>query len=270
MSATDRSEQVGAASSGPARPAASRASRRRSRYRVVVPAVAAAAGLLMATAAATSRGTDLRGQTEQLPQLVGSEQNRVADLERQVSQLRGDVEARTQAQAGADGRVAAATRDSARLAGPAGLSAVTGPGLTVSLDDAPPSARSRPLPPGIPPPGPNDLVVHQQDIQGVVNALWAGGAEAMTLMGQRVVATTAVRCVGNTLLLHGSVYSPPFVVQAIGDPTRLAAALDDSSSVQVFRQYVDAYGLVLNTTVERSLQLPPYTGSVELDVRPLP
>jgi uncharacterized protein YlxW (UPF0749 family) len=244
--------------------------RPRGRYRLVVPLAAAAAGLLMSTAAATSRGTELRGQRDQLPQLVVAEQSRVADLERQVSSLRGDVEARTQSQAGADARVADATRDSSRLAGPAGLSAVTGPGLTVSLDDAPPEARSRPLPPGIPAPSPDDLVVHQQDIQGVVNALWAGGAEAMTLMGQRVVATTAVRCVGNTLLLHGAVYSPPFVVRAIGDPSRLSAALADSSSVQVFRQYVDAYGLVLNTAQERALQLPAYTGSVEVDTQPLP
>ena len=49
----------------------------------------------------------------------------------------------------------------------------------------------------------------------MVNALWAGGAEAMTIMGERVIATTAVRCVGNTLLLHGRVHSPPFTVAAI-------------------------------------------------------
>ena len=89
-------------------------------------------------------------------------------------------------------------------------------------------------------------------------------------MGQRVVATTAVRCVGNTLLLHGAVYSPPFVVRALGDPTRLTAALDDAASVQIFRQYVSAYGLVYRTTTERALRLPPYSGSVEVDVRPLP
>lgn len=244
--------------------------RPRSRYRTVVPLAAAAAGLLMATAAATSRGTDLRGQRDQLPQLVVAEQGRVADLEQQVSRLRGDVEAQTQAQAGADARVAAARRDAAELADPAGLSAVRGPGLTVSLDDAPPQARSRPLPPGVPTPSADDLVVHQQDIQGVVNALWSGGAEAMTLMGQRVVATTAVRCVGNTLLLHGAVYSPPFVVRAVGNPTRLTAALDDNASVQVFRQYVDAYGLGLTTASEPALSLPAYSGSVELNVRPLP
>ena len=63
---------------------------------------------------------------------------------------------------------------------------------------------------------PNQLVVHQSDLQAVVNALWAGGAEAMTIAGQRVIATSAVRCVGNTLLLNGRVFSPPFEVAAIG------------------------------------------------------
>jgi uncharacterized protein YlxW (UPF0749 family) len=237
---------------------------------VVVPLAAAAAGLLMATAASTSRGTELRGQRDQLPQLVVAEQARVADLERQASQLRGDVEAGTQAQAGADRRVANAQAATARLSGPAGLAAVEGPGLTVTLSDAPPEARSRPLPAGVAAPTADDLVVHQQDIQGVVNALWAGGAEAMTLMGQRVIATTAVRCVGNTLLLDGAVYSPPFVVRAVGDPTRLTAALDDASSVQIFRQYVQVYGLIFRTTTERELRLPAYTGSVEVDTRPLP
>jgi uncharacterized protein YlxW (UPF0749 family) len=250
-------------------PDAGRAPVRRG-YRLLVPVVVAAAGLLVATAATTSRGTELRGQRDQLPQLVVADQARVADLEKQVQALRSDVERRTNAQSGADARVAAASNAAAALAGPAGLDPVAGPGLSVTLSDAPASALTRPPPPGIPAPTPDDLVVHQQDIQGVVNALWAGGAEAMTVMGQRVIATTAVRCVGNTLLLHGVVYSPPFVVRAVGDPTRLSAALDDASSVRVYRQYVDAYGLIFITGRELDLHLPAYTGSVELDVRPMP
>ena len=55
----------------------------------------------------------------------------------------------------------------------------------------------------------------------MVNALWAGGAEAMVIMELRVISTSAVRCVGNTLLLHGQVFSPPFVIRAIGDPARM-------------------------------------------------
>ena len=117
---------------------------------------------------------------------------------------------------------------------------MTGPALTVSLDDAPHPQPGETLPGN---PSADDLVVHQQDVQAVVNALWAGGAEAMTIMGQRVLSTTAVRCVGNTLLLHGRVYSPPFVVTAIGDQAAMRSALDASPDVTVYQQYVAAYKL---------------------------
>ncbi len=80
-------------------------------------------------------------------------------------------------------------------------------------------------------------------MQAVVNALWAGGAEAMTLMGERVVSTSAVRCVGNTLILHGRVYSPPFVVTAVGDSEGMREALDLEPGVQLFLDYADRYGL---------------------------
>ena len=64
---------------------------------------------------------------------------------------------------------------------------------------------------------PTQLVVHQQDIQAVVNALWSGGAEAMTLQEQRVISTTGIKCVGNTVVLHGVPYAPPYEITAIGD-----------------------------------------------------
>src|SRR4029453_309723 len=89
----------------------------------------------------------------------------------------------------------------------------------------------------------DDLVVHQGDVQAVVNALWAGGAEAMTIMEVRVISTSAVRCVGNTLLLHSRVYSPPFVTTAIGDPPRMRQALAASEGVRAFRDAVRDYGL---------------------------
>ena len=81
----------------------------------------------------------------------------------------------------------------------------------------------------------DDLVVHQGDVQAVVNALWAGGAEAMSIMNVRVLTTSAVRCVGNTLLLHGRVYSPPFKIVAIGDPAALQQALASSQGVRLFK-----------------------------------
>jgi uncharacterized protein YlxW (UPF0749 family) len=101
-------------------------------------------------------------------------------------------------------------------------------------------------------------------VQGVVNALWSGGAEAMTIMGERVIATTAVRCVGNTLLLHGRVFSPPFTMTAIGDVTSLRRALDGDPAVQVFQQYVAVYGLRYTVTSSPRATLPAYGGPLEL------
>ena len=108
----------------------------------------------------------------------------------------------------------------------------------MSLDDAGLDAAS--LPEGV---SVDDVVVHQQDVQAVVNALWAAGAEAMTIQDQRVISTSAVRCVGNTLILRGRVYSPPFVVTAIGDQDALLAGLEKDPDVAVYREYVDRLGL---------------------------
>ena len=132
--------------------------------------------------------------------------------------------------------------------------------MTVSLDDAHRSAASLPKPYG-----PDDIVVHQQDVQGVVNALWAGGAEAMMIQDQRVISTSAVQCVGNTLLLQGRVYSPPYVITAIGDADRLRASLDRDPSVQIYREWVDAVGLGWDVRQADAVELPAYTGTIALD-----
>src|SRR6185437_9262702 len=136
----------------------------------------------------------------------------------------------------------------------AGLTALRGPGLTVRLDDAPRRAD------GGRPAGarPDDLVVHQQDVQAVVNALWAGGAEAMSIMGIRVISTSAVRCVGNTLLLHGQVFSPPFAIAAIGDPARMSSALGSDPGVRAFRDAAGAFGLGYDVQVHADLVAPAH------------
>ena len=110
----------------------------------------------------------------------------------------------------------------------------------MTLDDAPPGRPGDSRPGGL---GPDDLVVHQQDVQAVVNALWRGGADGVQVMDQRLIATSAVRCVGNTLILQGRVYSPPFTITGLGDPDLLSQALAEEPNVQLFRAYVDIAGL---------------------------
>ena len=228
-------------------------------WRVLVPVTALVAGLLFATSAATAAGTDLRaGRRTQLADLISAERRTVDAQEKRAARLRTDV-ARVQAEAAAgNSRVAAERAKADELSWSAGLVAVTGRGVTVQLNDAP---RREGVPPASD--NPDDLVVHQQDVQAVVNALWAGGADAMTLMGQRVISTSAVRCVGNTIVLHGRVYSPPFVVSAIGDPERLRISLDEEPGVELFRTYVDRYDLGYSVRTG-DLDLPAYDGPLEL------
>ncbi len=238
--------------------AGARSGRRASQ--LLVPLTALAAGLLFATSAATSQGSDLRaGRRTQLTDLIAQQQRQVASQEAAAAALRDAVAGAQERAAARNGSVAAQRSAADALSAAAGLTAVRGPGLTVSLDDAPRQPTDVPMAAS-----PDDLVVHQQDVQAVVNALWAGGAEAMTLMGQRIVSTSAVRCVGNTVILHGRVYSPPFVVAAIGRASDLRAALDDAPGVQVFRSYVDRYGLGYTVRSKDDQRLPAYDGPLEL------
>ena len=134
-----------------------------------------------------------------------------------------------------------------------GLNEISGPALEVVLNDAPRLPGSS-LPAGV---TPDDVVVHQQDVQAVVNAMWRGGATAITVMDQRIIATTAIRCVGNTLLLQGRVYSPPFVITAVGDVGALERALDEEPGVVIYRQYVDKLSLGWRVTELRNATLAP-------------
>ena len=233
--------------------------RRPSGWSALVPVVLAVAGLLATLSAQTSRGTDLRsvGRTD-TADLIREQQYRADLQQRQVQALRAKVQALT-ARVSPTGSVLQRLRsDADRLAPLAGLAPERGPGVQVQLDDA---AHAGPVPNGF---TADDLVVHQQDVQAVVNALWASGARAMTLMDQRVVSTSAVRCVGNVLILQGRVYSPPYVIRALGDPVRLQRGLQDSPQLRIYREYVDAVGLGYDVSVQPQLTMAGYSGSIEL------
>lgn len=239
----------------------SAAAPRRSRWRLAVPVVLALGGLLMATSAATARGTDLRSERRtDLADLVRAQVTRADAAQAAVQQLRADVDRLTAAQGTRNVPVAAARSRADALAPEVGLTPMAGPGVVVTLDDAQRDPGTA-LPPGV---TPDDLVVHQQDLQAAVNALWAGGAEGVEVMDQRLVSTSAVRCVGNTLILHGRVYSPPFTVAGVGPVDRMTAALRRSPALVTYRQWVDAVGLGYQVSVRPTVSLPGYAGDLAL------
>jgi uncharacterized protein YlxW (UPF0749 family) len=233
-------------------------------WRVAAALAAVVAGLLFAISGRVADGTDLRpGRSVRLADLITSTERDNAVAQRELAELRAEVAALTAAQPGS-GMIAALRMATDRLRDSVGLAPAGGPGITVALDDAPAGEIDREHP-GWPDPTPDDLIVHQQDVESVVNALWAGGATAMEIMDQRVISTSAVRCVGNTLILHGRVYSPPYRITAVGDPTDLVRALSASDGIRVYRQYVTAYGLGYAVRRQSNLELAGYVGPIELD-----
>jgi uncharacterized protein YlxW (UPF0749 family) len=221
----------------------------------------AAAGFLLAASTLTANGSDIRVERPaQLRDLVRNEaikidriENDLVDIQNQIQEI-SNSSARTQLEN--------TKQKIEQLAPIAGFTAMSGPGLTVILNDAPQVDLSIPENER---PDVNDLLIHQEDVQSVVNALWAGGAQGVSLMGKRVISTSAVKCVGNTLLLHGKVYSPPFKIQAVGDITNLTSSLRTDPNVTILQDYVDLYGLVYDVQRSQLIELPPYEGSLLLD-----
>jgi uncharacterized protein YlxW (UPF0749 family) len=198
---------------------------------VATPIVGLLSGGLFVVSAHSSEGTDLRpGRFTDLASMVRYDAQRAdaltqraTDLKHQVTELSGSVD---------NQQVRRLSRQAERLKGPAGLRAVSGPGITVTLSDAPQSTGQE-APDTVD--NPNLLLVHQQDIQAVVNAMWKGGAIAVTIQGQRVVSTTGIRCIGNSVQLQGVPYSQPYRIQAVGDVAALSAAIADDAYLQVYR-----------------------------------
>ncbi|WP_247597654.1 DUF881 domain-containing protein [Streptomyces sp. RKND-216] len=221
----------------------------------------ALAGLIFWISFDTAEGHNIRTDETmlRLSDLIRERSDRNARLESSAAGLRNDVDALAEGDNGTTDAERRALRDAKRAAG---TSAVTGSGLTVTLTDAPPDAV--PLISGVPDPSPNDLVIHQQDLQAVVNALWKGGAKGIKVMDQRLISTSAVRCVGNTLILQGRVYSPPYTITAVGDPADMRQAMDTSPSIQNYLGYVDAYGLGWDVRQHRRTTVPGYSGTVDL------
>jgi uncharacterized protein YlxW (UPF0749 family) len=211
---------------------------RRSPWRMGVPLVCMLGGLLLGATHGVSGGGEIRrSDAPRLVDLVREAQSSVDRLSAQRDALASTIDS-THGRS-SDAVLAAMLRRSAQLAGDAGLDPVHGPGLVVTLNDAQRDANGR-FPRDA---SPDDLVVHQQDIQAVLDAVWSAGAEAVQMQDQRIIATSAPRCVGNTLLLNGRTYSPPYTIAAIGDAAAMRAALAAAPLVTLYKQYVVRFGL---------------------------
>jgi uncharacterized protein YlxW (UPF0749 family) len=207
-------------------------------------------GFLIGTGVTAGR-TEAQAQSARNAELVELINARQAHVDLQAQQLEAlrsqlaDVED--------DLTVPAGLRTSVRRAEQqAGLTGVAGPGLRVTMDDAGASCRGEPL----------DCRIVDADLQLVLNALLDLGAEAVAINGERVIATTAIRAAGRAILVNYRVLSPPYVVEAVGDPNRLGRDFPTSAIARDFTAWKDVYGLGFAWETAQDLRLPAYGGSL--------
>lgn len=234
--------------------------RQRRPWAVVTPVVFLFTGGLFAVSAANSDGTDLRpGRTTDLAGLVQVENRHLRELRRESRELNREVAALTKS---LDNLGSPETRDAVRrLKDAAGVRKVTGDGVTVTLSDASREVRAA-SDQDI-----NALVVHQQDIQAVVNAMWAAGAEAVMIEGQRIVTTTGIQCAGSTVQVNGLYFPQPYEITAIGDVDAIEQRIADDGYLQVYRQQATEPDIAIGWELERGygLTAPAYSGPIRAE-----
>ncbi|MDX6275095.1 MAG: hypothetical protein QOJ92_2305 [Frankiales bacterium] len=144
----------------------------------------------------------------------------------------------------------------------AGLLAVQGPGIEVTVNDAPGTSGD--------PFGADENRatgggrVLDRDLQRVVNALWASGAEAVSVAGFRLTAASAIRSAGDAVLVDYRPLSPPYVIQAIGDPRSLEANFSDSGAAQSLVTLHSVVGLRFSVRSVKELHLAAASGALSL------
>lgn len=197
------------------------------------------------------RASDLR--SSDLAGFVREMEDQRRDLRASLSELRARESALEAQAAAAGGRQRSVARELEAGRAQAGLSVVRGAGLTVELADA------KSVPTGA---DANDYIIHDFDVSSVVNALFAGGASAVSVNGERVIATTAIRCAGNTILVNATRLGSPYRIVAVGDAARLRRALDvDRSTGVLLGEYVEQFGIGATVTESR-VSVPAYRGSI--------
>lgn len=201
-------------------------------------------------------GSALRRELRTDAQQVLAQQ--AADLEIEQQALRTQIETLEaqvrEAQTAAEGSQAALAGlneqvRQAELA--AGLTPVVGPGIVAEIADS-----KRPVPAGE---DPARYLVLVDDLRDLVAALWAAGAEAISINGERLTARTSVSGAGASILINVTPYSPPYRIEAIGAPGLLERYLADPTFA-VVNQRIEAYGLEFATVAEDEVHLPAYVG----------
>ena len=173
----------------------------------------------------------------------------LADLRRQLDAIQASASTQSGATRELQGRID-------ELKARAGLTPVTGDGVVVHLDDARQvSATTKDL---------DKSICHATDLTDIVNTAWRGGAQAVAVNDERIVGTSSVYCVGSTIMVNGTLMSPPFRVVAIGKQDHLLGTFQDPGQLRDIKQRSEAHGLGFRVSRAAGLQAPAYSGPLNV------
>lgn len=230
--------------------------KRRNKGEFAVVVVCIIVGYLLAAQLRTVQLTGAADATnasrlETLQHLYNEQSEQKDALEDQVAQLQSELAIyRDQAASGDEGGEAL-RQELEQLEIAAGRTDVEGPGVTVILEDSTQSNVTG---------DEADYLIHDNDLLSVLNELRDAGAEAISLNGERIMATTEIRCAGSVVIVNGRRYTAPFVFNAIGDPNTLYSALTMRNGV------VDVLGqwkIEVKVTPSEMLTVPAYNGVID-------
>ena len=224
------------------------------RWQLALTAVAIVVGFIFAVQSRTEQSIETglqvsSGRLGEVAYRYRAEDERLAVMRTEIADLRRAI-AQEEQRAASDQRVAATLAGQLRtLRAAAGLTALRGPGVTVTITDS-----RRALRPGE---DPNLVLIHYSDVRAVVNLLWAAGAEAVAVNDERVVGTTGLSCVGTTILCNTRRLAPPYRVVAIGDPAALTAAAQARGGILA---QLRSFEFPVTVTTGTDLVVPAYNG----------
>lgn len=134
-----------------------------------------------------------------------------------------------------------------------GFYPLIGKGITVTIDDS-----KVPLENGE---NPNNSIVHNEDLLKITNELYAGGAEAVAINGQRLISNSEITCAGPTILVNKTRITPPFIISAIGNQDNMVTTLEMRGGIL---ETIRFFGLEVRIDKIDKISLPAYNGNIDL------
>ncbi len=202
--------------------------------------------------------TEATGSRERAAQAVTQLEQEQEQLKARVAELRETLAAAQRTASQDTDQLASISAELEAERRAAGLVALRGPGVIVQLDD------SKSVPVGVVGKEAEDYIIHEYQLRDVANVLWAAGAEAVAINGERLVGTTSVYCVASTIMVNDTRLSPPYEIRAIGDRAQLQALLDDPNILADLRRRAKAFGLQFKISWSNEIEIPAFSGTYNL------